>query len=64
MKRLEGNNLAIGAWKTVSIPMSLIEEQADKPFFAESINGVEIFAAWANTQAGVKFQMKDIRFEK
>lgn len=21
-------------------------------------------AAWANTQAGVKFQMKDIRFEK
>jgi hypothetical protein len=33
-------------------------------FFVETINLVEIFPAWANTQAGVKFQMQNIRFSQ
>ena len=61
---LNGANLVIGEWVSVSIPMSLIEEQGSNAFFAETINRVEIFPAWANTQAGVAFQMKDVRFNK
>ncbi|MGR5220715.1 glycoside hydrolase family 3 N-terminal domain-containing protein [Vibrio parahaemolyticus] len=62
--QLSGPNLVVGEWIKIEIPVSTIVEQSGKGYFSESINLVEIFPAWANTQAGVKFQMKNIYFNK
>ena len=62
--QLDGKNLLVGEWQEISIPVSLIAAQITSDFFIETINLVEIFPAWANTQAGVTFQMQNIRFSR
>ena len=62
--QLDGESLLVGEWQEISIPVSLIAAQMTSDFFIETINLVEIFPAWANTQAGVKFQMQNIRFSQ
>lgn len=54
----------LGQDQTVIVQMSDILSKVDNAYFAQSLKSFTIFPAWANTQAGVKFEVKDIKFVK
>lgn len=64
VEALSGSNLVLSEWVTVSVPMSDIFARVNNAYFSQSINTFTIFPAWGNTQAGVAFDVSNIRFER
>ncbi len=63
---LSGAQLTLnqGKWLNIEIPISDTLNNVNDAYFMESIKGISIFPAWANTQAGFKYKIRDINFVK
>ncbi|UJF18680.1 glycoside hydrolase family 3 C-terminal domain-containing protein [Vibrio sp. SS-MA-C1-2] len=61
---LSGENITTGQWTTITIPVADIVEHSGNGYFAQTFNQLNIFPAWANTQAGVSFEIKNIGFSQ
>uniref|UniRef100_A0A182SVM5 Uncharacterized protein n=1 Tax=Anopheles maculatus TaxID=74869 RepID=A0A182SVM5_9DIPT len=59
---LAGDKLVLGEWRTIAVPMSTITSKVNNAYFDQSINSFTVFPAWANTQAGFEYDIKNIKF--
>ncbi|WP_208444734.1 hypothetical protein [Vibrio sp. B1ASS3] len=48
----------------MTVPMANFAEKFDNKYWAQTVKTFTIFPAWANTQAGVEFEISDIHFTK
>lgn len=61
---LAAAKLAMGEWRTIVVPMSSITAKVSNAYFDQSIKSFTVFPAWANTQAGFEYEIKNITFIK
>lgn len=61
---LAGENITLNTDIKVTVPMATFAEKFDNKYWAQTVKTFTIFPAWANTQAGVEFEISDIHFTK